>query len=168
MILISSCLLGICTKYDGASNDCPLLMEYRQLGLFIPICPEQLGGLPTPRSPAEIVNGSGELVLAGLARVRDREGHDYTSQFLKGACEVIKIAGSFPIRAAVLKERSPSCGSSQIYDGSFSGIALDGQGVTTALLRKRGIPVYSEENLNRALLEELMSVSQRRQVPDPI
>lgn len=157
MILISSCLLGICSKYDGASNDCPLLMEYRQLGLFIPICPEQLGGLPTPRSPAEIVNGSGEDVLTGKARVLDRDGHNYTSQFFRGACEVIKIAGSFPVRAAVLKERSPSCGSSKIYDGSFSGAVVDGMGVTTAFLRKRGITVYSEENLSQALLEELMS-----------
>lgn len=128
------------------------------LGKFIPACPEQLGGLSTPRPPAEIVVGSGEDVLNGKTKVITISGEDITMQFIKGAEETLKITNAFPIKAAILKERSPSCGVHQIYDGSFNNILKKGQGLTTAILKKENIPVYSEEELTKELLEELLKL----------
>ncbi|SKA95726.1 Uncharacterized conserved protein YbbK, DUF523 family [Caloramator quimbayensis] len=156
MILVSSCLLGLDTKYNGENNAKELLIEYSRYGKFIPICPEQLGGLSTPRAPSEIAGGSGEDVLKGLCRVLSESGTDETNQYIKGAKEVIKIVKIFPVKAAILKQRSPSCGSMQIYDGSFSGKVRDGAGVTAVLLKEYGIPVYSEEEINRDILEKLI------------
>jgi uncharacterized protein YbbK (DUF523 family) len=132
-------------------------MEYTHLGKYIPVCPEQLGGLPTPRSPVEIVNGSGEDVLSGGKRAHGKDGRDVTAEFIKGAEEVLKIARTFPVTAAILKERSPSCGSSLIYDGTFQHVAKPGQGVTAALLKKFNIPVYSEQEITKELLEKLLA-----------
>ncbi len=158
MILVSSCLLDIFSKYDGNSNACALLMEYSHLGKYIPVCPEQLGGLPTPRPPVEIIGGSGEDVLFNGNKALNEHGQDVTQQFIKGAGEVSKIARTFPVTAAILKERSPSCGSAIIYDGTFAHIIKPGQGVTAALLRKHKIPIYSETQLTRELLEKLLSL----------
>lgn len=122
---------------------------------IIPVCPEQLGGLTTPRLPAEIKDGGGQDVLDGLARVVDKEGTDVTDQFIKGAYETLKLARLLGARKAILKEKSPSCGPGKIYDGNFKGNLIDGSGVTAALLRSNGIEVSSEEDfLKKDRLEE--------------
>ncbi|MFZ5641618.1 MAG: DUF523 domain-containing protein [Bacillota bacterium] len=157
MILVSCCLLDLHAKYDGGTNANTLLMDYTRLGKYIPVCPEQLGGLPTPRSPVEITGGSGEDVIWGNKKACGEDGRDVTAEFIKGAGEILKIARAFPVTAAILKERSPSCGSSLIYDGTFQHITKPGQGVTTALLRKHNIPVYSEEEITKELLEKLLA-----------
>lgn len=156
MILVSSCLLGFDTKYDGGNNANDLLMKYSHLGKYIPVCPEQMGGLSTPRKPAEITRGSGVDVIEGSSQVLNILGNDVTAQFAKGASIVLGMAEVFPVTAVILKERSPSCGSREIYDGKFRGKVIPGEGVTTALLRKHNIPVYSEEELTPALLERLL------------
>lgn len=156
MILVSACLLGFNTKYDGTSNANPLLKKYSSWGKFIPICPEQLGGLPTPRVPAEIVGGSGEDVIFGPARVKNAHGEDWTSEFIQGAQEALKAARLFSVKAAILKERSPSCGVHCIYDGTFNRRLISGPGVTAALLYHHQLPLYSEEDLSERLLEKLL------------
>ncbi len=159
LIIVSSCLLGIYAKYDGSvSNKNELLLKYSHLGRYIPVCPEQLGGLPTPRPPAEIAEGSGESVLEGKARVRNILGEDVSSRFVKGAGQLLYITKAFPIKAAILKERSPSCGVHGIYDGTFSGSTKEGRGVAAALLKQNKIPVYSEEELTEELLRKLLEV----------
>ncbi|AZR73825.1 hypothetical protein BBF96_10765 [Anoxybacter fermentans] len=147
MILVSACLLGVECKYNGTSNYNPDLIAYLQNKKWIPICPEQLGGLTTPRIPAEIQGGDGKDVLSGRARVVTKEGKDVTEAFIKGAKEVLKIAQLANVEEAILKERSPSCGKCQIYDGSFQGKIKPGQGVTAAILREYGIRVKTEEDL---------------------
>ena len=155
MILVSACLLGISTRYDGGHNAHKLLLEYAGHQQFIPICPEVLGGLSTPRLPAEIVGGSGEDVWTGRAKVLDIRGKDVTKEFMKGAQLAAQILKERPIKAAILKERSPSCGVHQIYDVTFTGQKKAGQGVTRALLRQLNLPVYSEEELTAELLQKL-------------
>lgn len=156
MILVSSCLLGIKAKYDGGVNTCELLMRYCRLGKYVPICPEQLGGLATPRLPVELQGGGGEEVLAGKAIAVNCEGEDVTEKFVEGARQVLSVGKMFTVTAAVLKERSPSCGAHQIYDGSFRHITTMGQGITAALLRQSDIPVYSQTELTPELLERLL------------
>ena len=114
---------------------------------LIPVCPEQLGGLSTPRPPAEIVGGDGVDVLDGCASVITVEGEDKTSEFLGGAHQTLEIAKSQNAAHAVLKSRSPSCGCGRIYDGSFTGELGDGDGVTAALLRRHGIRVMTEADI---------------------
>lgn len=155
MILVSACLLGLNTRYDGGNNAKELLLQYEHLGKFIPICPEVIGGLPTPRQPAEIVNGDGATVLAEQAKVVDSSGKDVTKEFLAGAKDTAKLLSTNSIKAAILKERSPSCGVHQIYDGLFSKNKKAGQGVTAALLRQLNLPIYSEEELTEELLQQL-------------
>lgn len=155
MILVSSCLLGIRSKYDGSCNSVPDLVDLCASGLIVPACPEQLGGLPTPRLPVEIKGGTGNDVLAGRARVYTNHGDDLTELFIEGAREVLKVCRMFGVRAAVLKERSPSCGCSLIYDGTFKGVRVRGRGVTAALLAAEGITVYSEEDLTADLMQNL-------------
>ncbi|MFP7754611.1 DUF523 domain-containing protein [Thermodesulfobacteriota bacterium B35] len=125
--LVSACLTGLCTRYDGGSRpsaECRhLLHRYH----WIPVCPEQLGGLPTPRTAADLVGGDGFAVLAGTARVIDRQGTDRTEQFLRGARQVLAIARAQDIRLALLKARSPSCG------------VRPRTGITAALLLQNGI-----------------------------
>ncbi len=157
MIIVSACLLGLNTKYDGNSNAHTLLQEYSSSGKFIPVCPEQLGGLPTPRSPMEIVAGTGQDVLAGRCAVQGEQGEVVTLQFRQGATEVLKIVRILKVTAAILKERSPSCGVNHIYDGSFSHRRLSGQGVTAAILKEHNIPIYSEEDLTEELLQALLA-----------
>lgn len=156
MIIVSACLLGLNTKYDGTTNAHELIQKYSSLGKFIPVCPEQLGGLPTPRSPMEIVNGTGQDVLLGQCAVHGRQREVVTSKFVLGAKEVLKIVEMVTVTAAILKERSPSCGVNHIYDGSFSHLIKPGQGVTTAILKEQNIPVYSEEELSEERLLELL------------
>ena len=148
MIIVSACLCGINCKYDGGNNLNDTVLKLLKEGKAIPVCPEQLGGQQTPRSPHEIVNGNGLDVLEGKARICGKENQDSTSDFLKGAYETLKIAEAVGARSAILKARSPSCGVSQIYDGTFSGTKRFGNGVTAELLLSKGIKVFSEENLN--------------------
>lgn len=157
MILVSSCLLNNPVRYSGDGNPCPLLIQYRDCGHFIPICPECAGGLPTPRPPSEIRGGSGEDVWQGQAQVINDQGVNVTANFKQGALAYLHYLQEQQITAAILKERSPSCGSKLIYDGSFQGRRIPGQGVTAALLRKQQIPIYSEEDLTEELLQQLLA-----------
>ncbi|KPU45015.1 hypothetical protein OXPF_14930 [Oxobacter pfennigii] len=156
MILVSSCLLGLDTKYNGTSNCNDLLLKYSHLEKYIPICPEQLGGLPTPREAAEIKAGTGEDVIKGHAKVITVKGEDCTYYFVKGAKEVLKLAKMLPVSAAILKEKSPSCGCNEIYDGTFANSLIRGAGVTAELLRQNGIRVYSENEVTDKLLQSLL------------
>ncbi len=156
MILVSSCLLNNPVRYSGDGNPCPLIIQYRDCKHFIPICPECAGGLPTPRPPSEISGGTGREVWQNQARVINNVGQDVTENFKAGALAYLHYVQEGRITAAILKERSPSCGSSLIYDGRFQGHRIPGQGVTAALLQQYGIPIYSEESLTEELLQELL------------
>ena len=147
MKLCSACLLGLKCRYDEKTKTNPKLIELAKTETLIPVCPEQLGGQSTPRPNAEIKGGDGMNVLQGKAKVVESDGNDVTLNFICGAEEVLKIAKIFDIKEAILKQRSPSCGCGQIYDGSFTGKIIKGDGVTTALLKKNGIKVISEEEL---------------------
>ncbi len=165
MILVSACLLGKNVKYSGGNNHFPLLTEHFDPAVFLPVCPECLGELPIPRPPAEIEGGfRGEDVWSGTARVLNKEGGDVTPAFRLGAERALSLAmaADSPVTAAILKERSPSCGSHLIYDGTFSGNKIPGSGVTAALLKKHGIPVYSEEDLTEELLLRLISEDRKK------
>jgi uncharacterized protein YbbK (DUF523 family) len=147
MILVSACLIGINCKYDGNNNKNEEVIEYLKDKQFIIICPEQLGGMSTPREPSEIVRLDGEAVIKGQTNVISNKRLDVTRKFKKGAQESLKIAQIYNCKEAILKEGSPSCGSNYIYNGTFSGKKIDGVGVTTALLRNNGIKVMSEKEL---------------------
>ena len=149
-ILISACLLGQPVRYDGKSCpfECSLLNLWQAKGLLVPVCPEMDGGLPVPRPPAEITPGGGPGVWAGTARVMTRQA-DVTDFFIKGAQAALDKAVACGIKTALLKQKSPSCGSCRIYDGSFSGSLVDGMGVTTALLRQNGIMVFGEDQIDQ-------------------
>ncbi|MDF2882040.1 MAG: hypothetical protein K0R54_2597 [Clostridiaceae bacterium] len=147
MIIVSACLCGINCKYNGGNNLNKDVLELFKSGKAIPVCPEQLGGQSTPRGAHEIINGNGEDVLNGKAKVMGPEGDDVTAEFITGAEETLKIAKNCGAAEAILKARSPSCGLSVIYDGTFSGDKRDGNGVTAELLIKNGIKIYTEENL---------------------
>ena len=146
-ILVSACLAGRACRYDGSSNKAEGVAGLVAAGQPVAVCPEVAGGLSTPRPPAEIVGGTGEDVLAGRARVVTRDGDDVTSQYVEGARRALAAAQAAGARAAILKARSPSCGSGRVRDGSFSGGLVAGDGVTAALLRSHGITVLSEEDL---------------------
>ena len=146
MLVVSACLCGINCKYNGANNAQEYFINELREGHVIPICPEQLGGLTTPRAACEILGGSGEDVLAAQARVIDADGYDLTLQFIQGARECLSLVKRAGINEAVLQRRSPSCGAGKIYNGSFSGQLIDGDGVTTALLKKHGIKVWNDED----------------------
>ncbi|TQQ84351.1 DUF523 domain-containing protein [Peptacetobacter hominis] len=147
MIAVSACLLGIDCKYSGGNNRNEKVIEFVKDKPFIAICPEQMGGLCTPRNPSEIKGGRGEDVLDKKATVISNTGSDVTENFVKGAVESFKLAELSGVDMAILKNGSPSCGSSRIYDGSFSGVKISGEGVTTALFRKNGIKVISEDDI---------------------
>ena len=157
MILVSSCLFNNPVRYSGDGNPCPLIIKYKECGHFIPICPECAGGLPTPRPPSEIVGGNGADVWAGRAQVVNNLSQDVTANFTSGALAYLHYLQEMPITAAILKERSPSCGSHVIYDGSFQGKRIPGQGVVAALLQQHQVPLYSEEELSEALLLRLIA-----------
>ncbi|CAK7005795.1 DUF523 domain-containing protein [uncultured Phascolarctobacterium sp.] len=156
MVLVSSCLLGQNVKYSGGSNYCQLLAKYDDSGLLLPVCPECLGQLLVPRPPAEIEGGTGRDVLAGAARVYSKDGSDLTANFISGAEAVLKLAQQAGVKYAILKARSPSCGAGKVYNGSFDGTLINGDGVTTALLKQYGITVYTELDLTAELLEKLL------------
>ncbi len=142
--LVSACLLGIPCAYDGSARPRPELIALAARGLVVPICPEVAGGLPTPRPPAEIVGGDGDDVLNGQARVVTVKGEDVTAAYQRGAECALATVRRHGITTVILKQRSPSCGSARIYDGTHSGHLVAGQGVTAALLRRHGVIVWSE------------------------
>lgn len=147
MKLCSACLLGVKCRYDGKSKPNEKALALLRNEVLIPVCPEQLGGQSTPRPGAEIKGGDGLSVLNNEAKVIESNGADVTHYFVNGAEEVLKVAKLFSVNEAILKQRSPSCGLGQIYDGTFSKTLREGDGVTTALLRRSGIKVISEEDL---------------------
>ncbi len=144
---MSACFLGVNCKYNGTNNLNSEVMKLLSKERLIPVCPEQLGGCPTPRSPVEIIDGDGEDVLNGKSKVISKNGEDVTQNFIIGAKEVLKLARTMSIKKAILKERSPSCGIRSIYDGTFSGKTRSGSGVTAQILKSSGITVISEEDL---------------------
>lgn len=151
-LLVSACLFGLNTRYDGANNYCPDLAAIQERAVLVPVCPEQLGGLSTPRPPAEIIGGDGYSALSGQARVRTASGEDRTAAYLRGARETRRLAELVSAEAALFKARSPSCGNRQIYDGSFTRGLRCGTGVAAALLSAAGLPVFSEEETEALLV----------------
>ena len=143
-ILVSACLLGVSCRYDGQSKAYPLIDELCRRHEVVPVCPEQLGGLPTPRTPAE---RQGDRVVT-------RIGGDVTEQYLRGAAEAVGLARTLGCTVAVLKERSPSCGSGQVYDGTFTGTLTEGFGAAAEALQAAGIRVLGESQLAAFLAEE--------------
>ena len=135
--VVSACLAGERCRYDGGDNTCALVVRLVEEGRALPICPELLGGLDTPRSPCERVGN----------RVVNRDGQDVTLAFEQGAAQAVAIARKAGCTAAIIKSRSPSCGFDRIYDGSFSHVFCAGDGVWAAMLRAEGIDLYSEESL---------------------
>ncbi len=145
-LIVSACLAGIPCRYDGKAQRNEAVAALVEAGLAVPVCPECLGGLPTPRVPAELVGGSGEDVLDGKARVIASDGEtrlDVTDAFIKGANAALEAAREAGADEAILKANSPSCGFGTIYDGSFSGAKAAGSGVAAALLAANGLKVKS-------------------------
>ena len=138
-ILVSACLLGVNCRYSGKGELCQELQKLMKEHHLIPVCPEQLGGLATPRTPAERVKD----------RVVTQMGEDVTAQYEKGARETAGLAELFGCRCAVLKERSPSCGSGRIYDGTFSRQLVSGDGTAAALLKERGVRIFGETEIEK-------------------
>ena len=137
-ILVSACLLGINCRYDGGSKYCEKINKLSEKYCIIPVCPEQLGGLPTPRTPASFVNN----------RLFSHTGNDVTEYFERGARETLKISKLFGVKKAVFKEKSPSCGVNKVYFRiSGKDVLKSGSGITTQLLKKNGIDIISEEVL---------------------
>lgn len=132
--LVSACLCGVCCRYDGTAFS-DRFARMAESGLALPVCPELLGGLPVPRPPCELQGD----------RICTLDGDDRTEAFVRGARRTLELAHEHQVRCAIFKERSPSCGCETIFDGSFTGILVPGQGLTTALLRQNGITVMSEE-----------------------
>ncbi len=139
-ILVSACLLGVNCKYNGGNNIVENIIKLKEKYNIIPICPEQLGGLATPREPSEINVKNNKMVVISNC------GNDLTKEFLIGAEESLKIAKMLNCRVAILKERSPSCGTSKIYDGKFQGNIINGMGITAKLFLENGIKLYNEND----------------------
>lgn len=144
MIGVSACLGGCPVRYDGRDQKVVVIAELVKNKEAITICPEVLGGLPIPRDPAEIVGGDGFAVWQGTARVLTNLGEDVTEMFKKGARQAYQQLQEKGIDTLILKEKSPSCGSQLIYDGTFSGNTIEGVGVATAYFLNQGLQVYSE------------------------
>jgi uncharacterized protein YbbK (DUF523 family) len=141
MYLVSACLAGINCRYDGKDSVNERVVELVKQGKAIPVCPEQLGGLTTPRISCEIKNQPGKQ------RIINKEGADRTEEFLLGAERTLAIAKALGIKKAIMKSKSPSCGCGQIYDGTFSGKLIPGNGMATELLLQDGIEVWTEKEL---------------------
>jgi len=137
-IVVSACLLGVNSKYNGGNNYNEKVAKLLEQHNLIPVCPEQLGGLSTPRFPAEL--------QPGIDIIKNSNGEDVTMYFKKGAQEALKIALLYNCEYAILKSKSPSCGYGLIYDGSFTGRLIPGAGVFARLLAENGIKVYTEED----------------------
>ena len=153
-ILVSACLMGHAVRYDGQAKPLlhPAIERWRAEGRLVTICPEMSAGMQVPRPPAEIGNGAtGEDVLAGSARVVESTGGDVTEEFLQAAENAVALARQNGCRYALLIDGSPSCGSDFIYDGTFSGRKLAGNGVTAAALKAAGVDVFSDREIERLI-----------------
>ncbi|NMP30635.1 DUF523 domain-containing protein [Thalassotalea sp. M1531] len=141
-ILISACFLGLNVRYDGKAKALlnRTITDWRRQGRLIVVCPEVAGGLAVPREPAEINRDTGQVIT--------QQGADVSAAFKSGAEHALYLCQQHNIRYALLKESSPSCGSSRVYDGTFSGKKIEGRGITAQLLEKHGIQVFSEQNFN--------------------
>lgn len=148
IILVSGCLVGINCKYNGGNNYNKTVSELVKSGQAIPLCPEMLGDLPVPRIPCEIIKGEKDEIC-----VVNKEGKDCTKQFIEGADKTLAVVKELDIKVAILKSRSPSCGFGNIYDGSFSGKLIEGNGVTAKLLIENGVKVYTEDQVRHALIK---------------
>ncbi|OPL11526.1 MAG: hypothetical protein AVO39_05475 [delta proteobacterium MLS_D] len=144
MILVSACLLGLDCRYDGSALQADRTVEGIIDDIMIPVCPEQMGGLPTPRSPSEITEGDGNDVLDGTSRVLNSAGEDVTVEFLKGARMTLSVARIAGVKRAIMKERSPSCGVLHI---TRNREGIPGMGVAAALLKRAGIQVVSSDRI---------------------
>lgn len=142
-ILVSACLMGMSCRYDGKSNQLSKLQALMKQHICIPVCAEMFGGLPTPRPPAERQGN----------RVVTEDGQDVTDAFIRGTAEILRLADLYHCKAALLKENSPSCGSGKIYDGTFTGTLVEGDGITTQLLKQKGIKVYGESQIGELVDE---------------
>ena len=140
MYLVSACLVGINCKYNGGNNYNEKILKLVKEGSAIPICPEQLGGLSTPRIPSEI------RTINGKKKVINKDGVDVTDNFVKGSEEVLLLSKKLNIKKAILKSKSPSCGKDKIYNGNFDGKLIDGNGILADLLIKNGIEVITEND----------------------
>lgn len=140
--IVSACLAGKPCRYDGATCADPRVLEWVRQGLALPVCPEVLGGLPTPRTPCEILGGDGTAVWTGEAKVIDARGHDRTCAFLQGATETLRVCRTLNIEKAWLKNRSPSCGCGILYDGTFTDTLTTGWGVAACILKNNGVSVH--------------------------
>ena len=140
-IIVSACLLGENCKYNGGNNKCDDIISLAEKFEIIPVCPECFGGLPIPRVPSEIKDG----------RVYSKTGEDLTEAFLSGAEQTLYIAKEANAPCAVLKENSPSCGFGKIYDGTFSGNKIDGNGITAQLLYDNEIQIFGESQVKRLI-----------------
>jgi uncharacterized protein YbbK (DUF523 family) len=151
-VLVSACLLGEKVRYNGAAalSSSAWLAEWLAEGRVVPFCPEVAGGFGVPRPAAEIDGHAGDSVLDGQGRVLTQAGADLTDGFLRGSHLALNAARAQNVRLAVLKDGSPSCASELIHDGSFSGRRRSGRGVTTALLERNGIRVFSEQRVDEA------------------
>lgn len=138
-IIVSACLLGVACRYDGKSKANEDILKLIENYNLIPICPEILGGLPTPREPSEIIEN----------KVLNSKGKDVTFNYIKGAKESLKMASIYNSKKAILKSKSPSCGCGKIYDGSFSKTLINGDGITTRLFKENDIQVYTEEDIKK-------------------
>ena len=137
-ILVSACLLGVACRYDGKSKPNEKVIKLKEKFNLIPVCPESLGGLASPRKPSEI---SGDKVVS-------QDGNDVTAQYNKGASETLRIAKLFDCKIAVMKEKSPSCGNGLVHNGKFDGGLTDGDGITVRLLKQNGIKVFGESEID--------------------
>ncbi|MCF6776617.1 DUF523 domain-containing protein [Thiotrichales bacterium 19X7-9] len=146
-LLISSCLMGNKVRYDGSGQLIDQLKQLKDRFDLIVICPEVAGGMSTPRAAAEIILDLKDQIPV----IKDNQGKDVTDYFQKGAQKALALCQKHKIKYALLKERSPSCGSNFIYDGSFQGKVIKGDGITARLLKNHGIKVYSEETINQLL-----------------
>ena len=150
MIIVSACLLGENCKYSGGNNKSENVIKYLEDKEYILVCPEQLGGLSTPRNPSEIItygNKDGNDVLSGCTKDLSNKGIDVTKNFIQGAEETLKIAKEHNAKTAILKAGSPSCGYKKIYDGTFLGNKIQGMGVTAAILNKENIALLDEDDI---------------------
>lgn len=136
-ILVSACLLGLACRYDGKQKPCQKVLQLNENASLFPFCPECMGGLPTPRPPAELQG----------TEVINAEGIDVTAQYRKGAEEALKLCQALGIKKAILKSRSPSCGKGAIYDGSFTKTLKEANGITADLLLQNAIEVITENDL---------------------
>jgi uncharacterized protein YbbK (DUF523 family) len=167
-VLVSACLVGRPVRYDGraAGRGDGVLAQWQAEGRLVVACPELAGNLPVPRPAAEIRGGNGGDVLDGAATIITSNGDDVTESFLSGALATLDLALQNQVTLAILKQRSPSCGSREIYDGTFRNQRMPGEGVTAALLRRNGITVFDESQLQRAV--DWLADRDRSEVSQPI